>query len=98
MKSKLTPSALAQEFSNQLKIALGEELFKEMVAQHIQENAVNEYHCVSHDYCDANVSMAEAFKTFTGKEPDTLEDNTIALWNKAWHLAKKKNFYSDKLS
>lgn len=42
--------------------------------------------CHSHDHCDANMAMAEAFESVTGHTPDG-EDADTALWNKAWELA-----------
>ena len=47
--------------------------------------------CASHDFCDANVSMHDAFVAVTGREP--LEtDSDIALWGKAWDRAAKQSF------
>jgi hypothetical protein len=43
--------------------------------------------CHSHDFCDSNMAMAEAFESVTGREPDTGSDADTALWNAAWALA-----------
>lgn len=45
--------------------------------------------CHSHDYCDANMAMAEAFKAITGREPDgdDADDADNILWSKAWDIA-----------
>lgn len=52
--------------------------------------------CASHDYCDANVAMGEAFERIVGREsvmpsegPQGEHDQ--ALWNSAWALAKARH-------
>lgn len=47
--------------------------------------------CASHDFCDANMNMAEAFADIVGREPlddDGMSDASIELWNAAWGIAK----------
>jgi hypothetical protein len=57
--------------------------------------------CASHDFCDANMAMWEAWLQVYGHEPtlttdaETIEqeqrkDDEIALWNAAWSMAKKR--------
>jgi hypothetical protein len=49
--------------------------------------------CHSHDFCDANVSMLQAFvKTFR-RDSDHGSDEDVALWNRAWGLAKSNDFW-----
>jgi hypothetical protein len=51
--------------------------------------------CASHDYCDANMAMLDAFQSTFGAEPriadqpDGGQGPDIALWNAAWSLASK---------
>lgn len=54
--------------------------------------------CASHDHCDANVVMTEAFATF-GISQDRIIDGDgiqsaelLNLWNSAWCLSKKNHF------
>jgi hypothetical protein len=43
--------------------------------------------CHSHDYCDANVTMAAAFEQVVGREIDLQSDDDRALWSAAWRYA-----------
>ena len=44
--------------------------------------------CHSHDFCDANEPMAEAFHIITGRDIDTQSETDAALWSDAWSIAK----------
>jgi hypothetical protein len=47
--------------------------------------------CASHDFCDANMVMAEAFEAVKGCPPlndEGMSAETVALWNAAWEVAK----------
>lgn len=54
--------------------------------------------CASHDFCDANMAMDEAFTKAMGREVEWDEENgglteaDTALWNGAWAIAKRMNF------
>lgn len=50
--------------------------------------------CHSHDFCDANVAMDEAFGVVTGKpaSDDLNDESTLALWAEAWDIAKQAEF------
>lgn len=48
--------------------------------------------CATHDFCDANELMAEAFKEFTGREPDCADEKDAALWSGAWNAAYAASF------
>lgn len=62
-------------------------------------NAIDQKHCASHNYCDANTVMMLAFEEVVGREPrmecDVLEglatqeqsDADINLWNSSWNWA-----------
>lgn len=57
--------------------------------------------CHSHDFCDANMAMDEAFKVVLGRGMLLIEDGAsdedkeadTDLWNAAWDIAKKRDFY-----
>ena len=53
--------------------------------------------CASHDFCDANMAMDEAFTKTQGRELEMGEGTRqsradVALWNGAWAIAKRMNF------
>lgn len=83
---------LAIEFSNVLKSWLTEEEMKVVNTT----NATDDYmdsSCASHDFCDANMAMDEAWKKLFAKEISLQNQRQIDLWNKAWRIAKSNKFY-----
>jgi|DEB0MinimDraft_6_1074348.scaffolds.fasta_scaffold64339_2 hypothetical protein len=52
--------------------------------------------CASHDYCDANMVMNEAFERLELEVfgDDGMSEETVTLWNEAWDLAQSEGFYS----
>ncbi len=48
--------------------------------------------CATHDFCDTNMLMAEAFERVVGRESDVSAHVDVALWNKAWNVAKLVGF------
>jgi hypothetical protein len=84
---------LACEFVSGLR----RELTLPALAQAVGENMAEPHEsiCHTHDYCDANMVMYEAFKAVLGREPAWNEGNTLEamqeadldLVNKAWTLA-----------
>lgn len=75
-------------FSRKVVDALGEEKAREvdLLNGDNPEPGV----CYSHNYCDPNVYMAEALKTFRGRD---LGANTEdPLWNRAWEIATQNGF------
>ena len=82
--------SLAREFIEQLRADLTDEQIAEIVARNKAEQNPNV--CHSHDFCDANEYMLEAFQeTFPGKAWHEL-DTTDGRWSAAWDLAKKWEF------
>jgi hypothetical protein len=43
--------------------------------------------CHSHDYCDANESMAAAFADVMGRDIEADAEADARLWSRAWSLA-----------
>lgn len=82
---------LAKEFSSILKEWLSKKEMEELIQANKDER--DSSICHSHDYCDPNQAMADAFKKVTGKEVDMQKDKDSALVDAAWDLAKKENFY-----
>lgn len=56
------------------------------------ENGPDSNVCASHDHCDANMPMSEAFAEVMGREIDLQNQDEIALWNEAWRIAKAEGF------
>ena len=51
--------------------------------------------CASHDHCDPNVAMWDAFVTVYDREPDLAMDGwnaDISIMNAAWTIAKANGF------
>lgn len=69
---------------------LADHLTREQHAEMINRNFTSGYAgaCASHDFCDANEVMAEAFQTVTGREPDPADDADATVWNAAWSAAR----------
>lgn len=50
--------------------------------------------CATHDFCDANMAMLEAWQKVTGVEDELweMDDAQTERWNEAWGLAKANGF------
>jgi hypothetical protein len=77
-------AALAAEFVARLRAELSPAHFAEM--QNLNSTA-DDGICHSHDYCDANMTMADAFEQVVGREIDLQSDDDRALWSAAWRHA-----------
>jgi hypothetical protein len=92
--------ALAQKFSKVLREWLTPEQMLDVVR--LNKDEADKGICHSHDYCDANEAMNEAFKYFMGRDcylPGDAEevgekavDEDMAAWNAAWEIAKRSGF------
>lgn len=54
--------------------------------------------CHSHDFLDANMVMAEAFRAALRRDPDMDSMEDLGMWGDAWRLAKAKGFRRPTLS
>lgn len=94
------PAALSKKFSKVLKKWLGKSKMQEVVRLN-KEN--NDSCCASHDYCDANMAMYEAFTKVVGRsfefnfeeltEKNAQNSADTDLMNAAWDIAKANDFY-----
>ncbi len=57
-----------------------------------EENRTTEHTCATHDFCDANMLMSEAFTAVLGRDMDAGSEDDAALWNEAWDLAVEHGF------
>lgn len=85
-----TAQAIARAFADKLRAYLSPDQWQEMR----RRNALPEYGgpiCASHDFCDANMPMQDAWESIMGREflPDDEppSDADCALWNRAWEIA-----------
>ena len=74
-------------------------IVREELAEHLDEirarNASPAYSggvCATHDFCDANELMADAFKAATGRDARPELESDARLWSRAWGLAKAREF------
>jgi len=91
---ELNAEAIAKEFSKVLLSWLGDDKMKQVNELNAKE--VSKGICHSHDFCDANMAMNEAFEKFDiNPLPSDLENSQkeINLWNTSWDLAVKNKFY-----
>lgn len=85
---------LAQTFSKILLQWLGQDKIDAINA----ENALrNDTSCASHDHCDPNQAMIDAYAVVFGREPfndDDQEQSDLDTdrINEAWNLSKKNKF------
>lgn len=94
---------LSKTFSQLLREALSDHEMATVVSR----NETDEYAgcCASHDFCDANEVMNDAFIQLFDRScilPSEVEQNPeleaherkdVYLWNEAWQLAKNNKFY-----
>lgn len=82
---------LAREFSAVLKDWLEPHEFERMVADTIARPM--HLACYSHNYCDANMAMVEAWEKVFGQPTDIDSDEECKIWGEAWGMAIKRGFF-----
>ena len=91
---------IGEHFPELVRGYVGEARFAEMQRRNIAHPGDGV--CSSHDFCDANVFMAEAFESIASREPVTSyetgetereaqSEEDCALWNLAWSYAKPRH-------
>ena len=86
-----TATRIAQDFAARLQAELG----PQVIAEINRRNATAAYQngaCATHDFCDANVLMLEAFEAVTGRAADPASEAEAMLWNTAWNTARAAGF------
>lgn len=84
---------LAREFGSRIQEALSRAQFRAAV----DANKADGYEspiCHTHDYCDSNVCMLQAFESTFGREPDSASEADAATINEAWQIAKAADFFA----
>lgn len=82
--------AIARTFSQLLKETIGQQKVYQVVNANVANP--NKDTCASHDHCDANLLMSEAFEKHVGRKPHPTDIDDVAQWNAAWKLAKERLF------
>lgn len=86
---------LAREFSLKLRHYLSEHEMSQVIS--LNESEEDKYCCHSHDFCDANEAMQDAFIKLFGRSCKLYSENEpnsdLVLWNAAWTMAKENKFY-----
>ncbi len=69
-------------------------LTKEQVVEVVDKNSTPEYKecCATHEYCDPNQAMIDAFNLVVGRDIDPHSDSDTLLINEAWDLARVNDF------
>jgi hypothetical protein len=89
----MTVYQLAIEFSNRLRGTLTAEQMAQMIERNSAEQS--EGVCHSHDFCDANVIMLEAWRAIDAAaelHDITHNQRNAAKWGIAWDIAKTNDF------
>lgn len=89
--SRIHIGALAGAFADVLDLWLSPAEIRQMRLANVDHQ--DDQICASHDFCDANMAMLEAFQTTFGVEPrlellNGQDGVDVALWGQAWELAK----------
>lgn len=95
-----TSGKIAKEFSEILLSWIGEAKMKRVVE--LNRLQANPSICHSHDFCDANMAMEEAFTNLgllTPCDADNTPKGEIVneFWGQVWHLAKQHEFNQDSI-
>ncbi|WP_127128008.1 hypothetical protein [Pseudoflavitalea rhizosphaerae] len=53
----------------------------------------NSSFCASHQFCDANMAMNEAFRRVLQRDANVNCCKDTSIWNEAWDIAKKEHFF-----
>jgi hypothetical protein len=77
---------IAAAFVTELREDLGESTVQEIRRLNAAEAPYSGI-CHTHDFCDANMPMADAFESVMGREVDGENDDDCALWGAAWNVA-----------
>tara|TARA_R110002126_G_scaffold257592_1_gene400640 strand:+ start:184 stop:495 length:312 start_codon:yes stop_codon:yes gene_type:complete len=87
--TKPMPILLAEKFTELLRATLTPSEFAEMADANANET--NPGICHSHDYCDANQIMLDAFEA-----TEMVNDYSHTLWSDAWTYAREELFTPEK--
>ena len=87
---------LVHEMACKFSAILGDWLSRDESKRVIQLNR-DELHdmvCHTHDFCDSNMAMLEAFQFVMGRDLDGDNESDCMLWNDAWNQAVAAEFFN----
>lgn len=86
-------AVLAKEFSGLVRRDLADELPAIVKRNERYDRTYSENPpCATHDFCDANMVMLEAWTTVTGLERPPESEDEMATWSAAWEAARAAKF------
>jgi hypothetical protein len=85
-------SDIAKKFSEVLRDWLTKEEMQNVVDRN--RSQTDESICHSHDFCDANMAMDEAFTAVVGRQCNLQNQYEIKRWGHAWDIAQRNEFYT----
>lgn len=95
----LNDAEAARELANNFSVIIRESFSRSELREINERNKTNPPNiCATHDFCDANMVMHEAWvQVFGGHEDgglaiDCNNEKQCATWNRAWALAKAAQF------
>lgn len=104
MQHKIDVYLIAREFTKVLRSWLSREEMDTVVSR----NKTKKYQdgsCATHDFCDSNQAMLDAFEKIMGREvvfhddeipgSEKQEEEDSALMDAAWNMAREKEFYPE---
>lgn len=97
-----TPGQIADRFADILRTWIGAARFQIVRERNADAGGINCPECHSHDFCDANMAMQDAFENVLGRSPAIDTDGQTVwpdreveadcdLWNVAWDIAKVRH-------
>lgn len=84
---------LAKLFAEKVQEALSRNDLREAIDRNKSEGPQSIV-CHTHDFCEANMLMLEAWEEFFGGEPDSASEEDAAIINEAWAIAKAADFFA----
>jgi len=87
---------IAKSFSHLLLEEIGRGNLLTVIKKNFAE--ISPLVCHSHDFCDANMIMDQAFNADgidpLGADDGCMTDEIVAIWNAAWDMAKAEKFFN----
>jgi hypothetical protein len=84
------PSLIAERFAEVLRNWLSAEEWEQMKVRNQFDSRYSGGACASHDFCDANMAMQEAFESVMEHICDGDNEVDCVIWNTAWELARMR--------
>ena len=84
---------IADYFEQLIREELSESEYADAVA--LNRDETDPAICHTHDFCDANLVMSEAFTKATGREVDLQSAADCTLWASAWTDWKSRDVVTD---